>query len=320
MGNAIHVPSPVEDETTLLHQQSNQLIDSTAVDKQYAQQHEIALSVSGMTCSSCSSTVESVLRGMEGVLSATVDLIGEVATVHVNGKDGHEKAKEMAAAVEGAGYDAHVMTVRPFLYGNGKHGAHGYSTFENSSSTNGYSKIISRSRGTNDMEATFALEGLTCATCVNAVSSAAKSLSSSGLLDVESVNVRLLPDATLTVRCSPGAIEEIIDAVESVGFGITLSSKRELATASHDTMENGHLQSRMRMVYVTTKQVDGALECLETVDGVTRARLQETQDNFPNKNDGASPISKIYNKLIMFGRKDPAEGYAPISSDRKSVV
>ncbi|KAL7519609.1 hypothetical protein ACHAWX_004366 [Stephanocyclus meneghinianus] len=314
MGNAIQVPSPAEDTTTLLHQESNQLIVSTAIDKQCSQQHEIALSISGMTCSSCSSTVESILRSMDGVLSATVDLIGEVATVQVNGEDGHEKAKELAAAIEDAGYDAHVMTIRPSLYGNETKRAPGYSTFENSSMTNGNSNISGRSRGTDSIEATFALEGLTCATCVNAVSSAVKSLSSNGLLDIESVNVRLLPDATLTVRCSPGAIEEIIDAVESVGFEIILTSKKELTTASQDKMENGHLQSRVRVVYVTTKEVDWTLECLETFDGVKRARLQEAPGNFLSQHDGASPMSKIYNKLIMFGRKKHAEGYAPISS------
>ncbi|KAL3783383.1 hypothetical protein HJC23_013428, partial [Cyclotella cryptica] len=311
MGNVIQVPSPAEDETSSLHQQSNQQCASTKVHKEHSQQYEIALSVSGMTCSSCSSTVESVLRSMDGVRSATVELIGEVATAQVDGNDGHQKAKELAAAIEDAGYDAHVMTVRPFLNGNGKNGAHGYSTFDKGD-------INYRNKGANDIEATFALEGLTCATCVNAVTSAVKSLSSSGLLDMESVDVRLLPDATLTVRCTSRALEEIIDAVESVGFGIALSFKREVTNASQKKMENGHLQSRMRMVYLTTNEVDGTLECLERLDGVTDAQLQKTHDKDRSERDDAPLIFKIYNKLITMCRKHHADGYAPISSAASS--
>ncbi|ACI64387.1 copper transporter, partial [Thalassiosira pseudonana CCMP1335] len=156
--------------------------------------------ISGMTCSSCSSTVESVLQTLPGVKSVAVDLIGESATV-VFAASSHDD-EEIVEAIEDVGFEASVLTVP-----------------------------------------TFALEGLTCATCVNAVSQAVKSLNSSATdnnnnngLDVESVNVRLLPDATLTLH------EDVIEAVEDIGFGITLSSKREFIVNNSNKLdvENGY--------------------------------------------------------------------------------
>ena len=57
------------------------------------------LPISGMTCANCAARVEKALAGVPGVVSATVDLATEKATVA-----GKVEAAALTAAVERAGY------------------------------------------------------------------------------------------------------------------------------------------------------------------------------------------------------------------------
>ncbi len=66
----------------------------------------VDLTVSGMSCASCSGRVERALRGVPGVLSAEVNLASERARVRV--AEGAASAGGLAAAVRAAGYEASV--------------------------------------------------------------------------------------------------------------------------------------------------------------------------------------------------------------------
>ena len=65
---------------------------------------EITLSVTGMTCAACVGHVERALRGVPGVLDASVNLGTEMAKVTGVGVE----AGDLVAAVEGAGYGAEI--------------------------------------------------------------------------------------------------------------------------------------------------------------------------------------------------------------------
>jgi Cu+-exporting ATPase len=63
---------------------------------------QINLSITGMTCASCSNRVEKALKKMPGVLDASVNLASEQASVtYVPASVGWS---ELKAAVEQAGY------------------------------------------------------------------------------------------------------------------------------------------------------------------------------------------------------------------------
>ena len=254
---------PPEDANEVISLLSNQHDSTFTQSSNNGQHYEISLSVSGMTCSSCSSTVESALKSVNSVQSAAVDLIGEVATVIINiDRQSNELAQELAEelinAIEDTGFEAEMLSVRPVIARkNATYG--GYSTFDSFVDTNKLSFV----------EAIFSLEGLTCATCVNAVTQVVKSLPSTNI-NVESVNVRLLPDATLTVHCDPGMIDQVIDDVESIGFGITLTSKRELMDAN--ALENGQRQSTEKVIYATVPNLNEAVKYLESIDGIKSTR------------------------------------------------
>ncbi len=59
------------------------------------------ITVEGMSCGGCESTVEDALEGVDGVTDATADREENAATV-----EGDAASDALVAAVEDAGYDA----------------------------------------------------------------------------------------------------------------------------------------------------------------------------------------------------------------------
>jgi Cu+-exporting ATPase len=82
---------------------------TAAVEKAgYAVPHDEAeMRIEGMTCASCVSRVERALLAVPGVLAATVNLATEQA--HVSRVRGTAGAAELMAAVQKAGYAAHLL-------------------------------------------------------------------------------------------------------------------------------------------------------------------------------------------------------------------
>ncbi len=71
--------------------------------------HEtIELKIDGMTCASCVARVEKALASAPGVVSATVNLATEKATVEA--QRGLLRPADLVAAVEDAGYEAQILT------------------------------------------------------------------------------------------------------------------------------------------------------------------------------------------------------------------
>jgi P-type Cu+ transporter len=66
------------------------------------------LAISGMSCASCAGRVENALRGVPGVISASVNLASEKALV--DGFSGLLRPSALVAAVRDAGYDAELVT------------------------------------------------------------------------------------------------------------------------------------------------------------------------------------------------------------------
>jgi len=70
----------------------------------------LTLSLGGMTCAACSSTITQLLSEEEGVTDVSVNLMGNSATLVVKSKELTMIVKE---AIESAGYEASVVVVEP---------------------------------------------------------------------------------------------------------------------------------------------------------------------------------------------------------------
>ena len=307
---------------------------------------EATLSIGGMSCSSCSSSVTSAAQSVPGVLRASVDLIGECATILY--KNERCTVDEIVEAIEDVGFEASLLTDRRLAdssstrsntnnaSGNSKGGelngkgatTKSYSTFANNAPQH----------TTHIIEATFALEGLTCATCANAVSQAVKSLGSEQGLDVDSVDVRLLPDATLTCKYDKSGMNEddIVDIVEAVGFGATFTSKREVVVGvdqnnGMESMENGgtRVVQKTKMLYISMQeQHDIAFEYLQSFAGVLD--VQYSKRNMMTHESKPKPIDENYchfilqsiqntcGKLSSRMSNNRSDGYSPITTTQPS--
>ncbi len=69
--------------------------------------HHEELRIEGMHCASCAQSVERALKGVDGVQSASVNLLGEVAVVD---HDGTTTIEALAEAVHAAGFEASAPT------------------------------------------------------------------------------------------------------------------------------------------------------------------------------------------------------------------
>ena len=70
----------------------------------------VSLSIGGMTCASCSSTVTRLLSELGGVTDASVNLMGNSATLVVESK---KLIPEVQDVIESAGYEVSVVNVEP---------------------------------------------------------------------------------------------------------------------------------------------------------------------------------------------------------------
>jgi Cu+-exporting ATPase len=224
-----------------------------------------------MSCSSCSSSVAAAAQSLPGVLSASVDLISEI--MNVSFISSRCSIETIVEAIEDIGFEASIISVRRGVndestnISNGMK-SKGYSTFEDTNVTSA-----------QQVEAIFDLEGLTCASCVSTVNQAVRSIGSEKGLDVDSVNVRLLPDATLTVRFDKTKMNEddIIDVVEAVGFDATLNSKQDVLLSSMENGINGVSASKaQKMLYISFHEHnDAGMEYLQKCEGIVDVRISK---------------------------------------------
>jgi Cu+-exporting ATPase len=72
------------------------------------QKHELTLPIAGMSCAGCASNIQRALNSVDGVAEASVNLVGERASVRFSG--GRVPVDELVAAVRRVGYDVRVET------------------------------------------------------------------------------------------------------------------------------------------------------------------------------------------------------------------
>ena len=162
-----------------------------------APQYLAVLSIGGMTCSSCIRHVTDALQNLPAVERADVTLIGHSANVQLRTAEGAESvAKELERVVEEAGYDAQLMELKPVAG----------------------SEIKKAVEDKDDAwEATYSIEGMTCSSCVGAISNAVKELSF-----VDRADVNLIGHSATVAFSGKNHEPGIQRTLEEIGYGATL--------------------------------------------------------------------------------------------------
>ncbi|KAH8162230.1 hypothetical protein CIB48_g6017 [Xylaria polymorpha] len=191
------------------------------------------LRVGGMTCGSCTSSVEAGFKGVEGVGNVSVSLVMERAVVmHDPQQISAEQIKDI---VEDRGFEAEVLstdipsaTITP----KNAPAAH--------REDNGPSTTVT----------TIAIEGMTCGACTSAVEGGFSDVSGVKHFSISLLSERAVikHDATLLPA------DKIVEIIEDRGFGATLIDSAE-ATPGKDTASGG--DGSKPSVATTTVSIDG---------------------------------------------------------------
>lgn len=168
------------------------------------------LSVGGMTCSSCTGTVERALLAQAGVVGAQVALLLGRVVVSYSPACG-STAASLVSAVEDVGFDAHVLSdeAPPVAAGRPAPAA---------------APRPSWSR------ATLSVEGMTCSSCTGTVEAAVRRMDGTKSVQV----ALLLSRATVVFDGGVTSAEAIRDTIDSVGFeaavlSVSMQAPTELA-------------------------------------------------------------------------------------------
>ncbi|XP_038881752.1 copper-transporting ATPase RAN1 [Benincasa hispida] len=144
----------------------------------------VQVSVSGMTCAACSNSVEAALRGVNGVLMASVALLQNRADVVFD--PSLVKEEDIKEAIEDAGFEAEII---PETTSVGK-----------------------KSHGT--LVGQFTIGGMTCAACVNSVEGILKDLPGVRRAVVALATSLGEVEYDPTITCK----DDIVNAIEDAGF------------------------------------------------------------------------------------------------------
>ncbi|XP_014501416.1 copper-transporting ATPase RAN1 isoform X1 [Vigna radiata var. radiata] len=167
------------------------LLDS--YDKIDAEARRIQVTVTGMTCAACSNSVESALKSLDGVISASVALLQNKADVVFN--SALLKDEDIKNAIEDAGFEADILPESSTV-GKMPHGT---------------------------LVGQFTIGGMTCAACVNSVEGILRSLPG-----VKRAVVALATSSG-EVEYDPGVIskDDIVNAIEDCGFEASFLQSNE---------------------------------------------------------------------------------------------
>ncbi|KAI5446227.1 copper-transporting ATPase RAN1 [Lathyrus oleraceus] len=157
------------------------------------ERRRIQVRISGMTCSACSNSIESALKAVDGVLSASVALLQNKADVVFN--PALLKDEDIKNAIEDAGFEADILPESSGL-GNTPH---------------------------ETLVGQFTIGGMTCAACVNSVEGILRNLPG-----VKRAVVALATSLG-EVEYDPSVIskDDIVNAIEDSGFEASFVQSNE---------------------------------------------------------------------------------------------
>jgi Cu+-exporting ATPase len=203
--------------------------------------YNVRLAVNGMTCASCITAVERALLTLSTVKSASVNLLLENAEVvfESNSEEAaQQQAEEFCSTLADCGYDSTIMEAPRAMKSN---------TNKHSSSLANHNHNATISM---ECDILFGITGMTCASCVNAIEAALKSLA---FVKAASVNL-LTQQAKLTIDIEQinliNANKAIMGLIESIGYTAIFHSESSSNSAAENIAKTqaAHIKHYKRLL------------------------------------------------------------------------
>ncbi|TFY72980.1 hypothetical protein EVG20_g14 [Dentipellis fragilis] len=176
----------------------------------------LTLSIGGMTCASCSSTITQSLTELPGVSDVAVSLLGNSATVTLERKD---LMAQVIEAVEDGGYEAEVVSLL------------------SAKSTRSSEPVAE-----GPYLLTLSIGGMTCASCSSTITRLL-----SELQDVSEVSINLLANSGSVVIKSKELAAKVTETIEDAGYDATISS---LEPVKRFTVKGSGAETGLRTVRI----------------------------------------------------------------------
>lgn len=236
-----------------------------STDRRGSQDHSLTLSIGGMTCASCATSISHALNQLGYVRNVSVNLMTNSASLDYVG----DKAlcKEIVTAITDIGFDASIAD-----------------SLILSSSALASKKSLSIPTDETRFEAVLSIGGMTCASCAGSVGESLRSLSF-----VDSVEVTLLTNSAVVVFSGQKNLQKIVGAIEDIGYECTVErcNPIEPTTEEAEILEGPQLRS-------VQLKIDGMFckHCPENIVNGVKSRFPELVhiDIDPSLKD---PVMKI---------------------------
>ncbi|KAI1210577.1 heavy metal translocatin [Annulohypoxylon truncatum] len=217
---------PSEDGQTTIGRESLVVVESGP-----SKTFRASISIVGMTCSSCVGKISTLLREKPWVRSADVTLITQNATVTY---EGEHNAEELVEAIEDIGYEAHIDQIED---------------------------LSPKPRSDGDLwTASLSITGMTCASCVGAITSVLEKLPY-----VEGVNVNLVTGSATVVVDGKSHVDDVVNTIEDLGYGATINDTTKVG---EEVAENSERTVMIRVEGTYCQHCPGRVtEALHSFDG-----------------------------------------------------
>uniref|UniRef100_A0A2K6SVZ4 Copper-transporting ATPase 1 n=1 Tax=Saimiri boliviensis boliviensis TaxID=39432 RepID=A0A2K6SVZ4_SAIBB len=237
-------------------------------DHSMAQVGEVMLKmkVEGMTCHSCTSTIEGKIGKLQGVQRIKVSLDNQEATIvyqpHLI------SVEEMKKQIEAMGFPAFVKKQPKYL----KLGAIDVERLKNTPVKSSEGSQQRSPSYTNDSTATFIIDGMHCKSCVSNIESALSTLQyvSSIVVSLENRSAIVKYNASsITPECLRKAIEDVSPGQ----YRVSISSEFESTSNSPSSSSLQKIPSNIvsqPLTQETVINIDGMTcnSCVQSVEGV----------------------------------------------------
>jgi len=182
-------------------EEQERAVPFVVVDSEFsrAKIFEASISIAGMTCSSCVGKITEALEAKPWLHSVDVSLLTNSASVRF---EGEEHAKELANIIDNVGYRATIEQLDEMM-----------------------STEKAVPHAANDMwRASYAIDGMTCSSCVGNITKALKAYSW-----IRTVDVNLITNNATVVFEGNDRLREIQGAMEDVGYEAKLDDVVDLS-------------------------------------------------------------------------------------------
>ncbi|KAM5195000.1 copper-transporting ATPase 1 isoform 1-T3 [Hipposideros larvatus] len=240
----------------------------TCEDYSMAQAGEVMLKmkVEGMTCHSCTSTIEGKIGKLQGVQRIKVSLDNQEATIvyqpHLI------TVEEIKKQIEAVGFPAFIKKQPKYL----KLGAIDIERLKNTSVKSSEGSQQRSPSYTNDSTVTFIIDGMHCKSCVSNIESALSTLQyvSSAVVSLENKSAIVKYNSSLV---SPETLKKAIEALPPGQYRVSITSEVESTSNSPSSSSLQKIPLNIvsqPLTQETVINIDGMTcnSCVQSIEGV----------------------------------------------------